>query len=74
MSRTYKIDPWDVKEAHGATRHPLYTRDLTKRIRARERREMMRITQDLKAWESYYPTGATLDEFETTTDKNGWQH
>lgn len=67
MSKTYKTDPWDVKEARGATRHPReFHRE---RIRARERREMERITRDLDAWESYYPTGATLREFETTTNK-----
>lgn len=82
MSKTYKTDPWDVKETHGAARHPrefrrerpLHTRDLSKRIRARERREIERITRDLEAWESYYPTGATLRELETTTNKNGWQY
>lgn len=78
MSKTYKTDPWDVKEArdHREFRreHSLYTRDLSKRIRARERREMARITRDLEAWESYYPTGATLREFETTTNKDGWQY
>lgn len=71
MSKTYKTDPWDVKEVH---RHPrefhrersLHTRDLSKRIRARERREMERITE---AWESYYPIGTTLREFETPTNK-----
>lgn len=67
MSKTYKTDPWDVKEARGTQWHPQDTRDLSKRIRARERREMERITRDLDAWESYYPTGATLREFETTT-------
>ena len=66
MSKTYKIDPWDVKEARGVTWH---TGDQSKRIRARERREMERITRDLEAWESYYPTGATLREFETATNK-----
>jgi hypothetical protein len=30
---------------------------------------MERITHDLEAWESYYPTGATLREFETATNK-----
>lgn len=82
MSKTYKTDPWDVKETRGATWHPRefrrerspYTRDLSKRIRARERREMERITRDLDAWESYYPTGTTLREFETSTNKTGWQH
>lgn len=79
MSKTYKTDPWDVKETRGATWHPRefrreHTRDLSKRIRARERREMERITRDLEAWESYYPTGATLREFETATNKDGWQY
>ena len=85
MSKTYKTDPWDVKEERGAAWHPrefartgsAYTkhhRDLSKRIRARERREMERITRDLEAWESYYPTGATLREFEATTNKDEWQH
>lgn len=82
MSKTYKTDPWDVKEARGATGHPrelrrerpLYTRHISKHIRARERREMERITRDLDAWESYYPTGATLREFETATNKDGRQY
>lgn len=85
MSKTFKTDPWDVKEARGAAWHhrefrrerSLYTRhtrDLSKRIRARERREMARITRDLEAWESYYPTGATLHEFETSTNKTGWEY
>jgi len=85
MSKTFKTDPWDVKEARGVARHPRefrrehslhtrHTRDLSKRIRARERREMERITRDLEAWESYYPTGATLREFETSTNKAGWQY
>lgn len=79
MSKTYKTDPWDVKEARGVAWHPRefrreHTRDLSKRIRARERREMERITRDLEAWESYYPTGATLREFETATDKDGWEY
>ena len=82
MSKTYKTDPWDVKEARGAAwhhresrrEHSLYTRDPSKRIRARERREMERITRDLEAWESYYPTGATLREFETATNKDERQY
>lgn len=82
MSKTYKTDPWHVKEARGVAWHPRefrrerspYARDLSKRIRARERREMERITHDLEAWESYYPTGATLREFETFTNKDGWQY
>ena len=73
MSKTYKTDPWDVQEARESRRErSRHTRDLSKRIRARERREMERITHDLEAWESYYPTGATLHEFETTTNRNGW--
>lgn len=79
MSKTYKTDPWDIKEARGVTWHPrefhrehsLYTRDLSKRIRARERREMDRITRAIEAWESYYPTGATPRELET---KDGRQY
>lgn len=85
MAHTYKTDPDYVKEARGESWHPsqfartgsAYTkhhRDLSKRIRARERREMARITRDLEAWESYYPTGATLREFETATNKDGWQY
>lgn len=82
MSKTYKTDPWDVKEARSVAWHPRefrrehtrHTRDLSKRIRARERREMERITRDLDAWESYYPTGATLREFETSTNKAGWEY
>lgn len=65
MSKTYKTDPWDVKESRGAAWHPL---DLSKRLRARERREMARIAQDLEAWEAYYPTGAALREFKTAAD------
>lgn len=66
MSKTYS---WDVKETHGATwHHSPYTRDPRKRLRARERREMERI---IEAWESYYPTEATLREFETATNKEG---
>lgn len=60
MAHTFKTDPWHVKEARGATWHPTqfarehspYTkarRDLSKRIRARERREMERITRDIEA-------------------------
>lgn len=72
MSKTYKTDPREFRrEASLYTRH---TRDLSKRIRARERREMDRIARDLEAWESYYPTGATLREFETSTNKDGWQY
>ena len=82
MSKTYKTDPWDVQETRGVAWHPrefrrqhsLHTRDLSKRIRARERREMERITRDIEAWESYYPTGATLRELETTTNKDERQY
>ena len=77
MSKTYKTDPWDVKETRSAAWHPREFRrehSLSKRIRARERREMERITRDLEAWESYYPTGSTLREFETATNKDGWQY
>ena len=63
--------PWHVKEARGTAWHPsefaregsAYTRhrrDLSKRIRARERREMDRIIRDLEAWEGYYPTGNSV--------------
>lgn len=65
MSKTYKTDPWDVKETREL--HREHARDLSKRIRARDRREMERITRDLDAWESYYPTGTTLRELQTTT-------
>lgn len=71
MAHTFKTDPWHVKEARGAACHPTqfareyspYTkarRDISKRIRARERREMERITRDIEAWGDYFPTGATL--------------
>lgn len=71
MAHTFKTDPWHVKEARGVAWHPSefrrdhspYTkvrRDLSKRIRARERREMERITRDMEALEGYYPSGATL--------------
>ena len=71
-----------MKEARGVAWHPrefrrersLYTRDLSKRVRARERREMQRITHDVESWDSYYPTGATLLELETATNKDGWQY
>lgn len=60
MAHTYKTDPWHVKEARGETWRPsqfardgsAYTyhrRDLSKRIRARERREMDRIMRDIEA-------------------------
>lgn len=83
MAHTFKTDPWHVKEARGEACHPTqfarehsaYTshrRDLSKRIRARERREMDRIARDIEAWESYYPTGATLREFNRETDSHAW--
>lgn len=76
MSKTYKTDPWHVKEARGAAWHPRefprehspYTRDLSKRIRARERREMNRIIRDMEAWDDYVPSGTTLREFDTLTN------
>ena len=79
MSKTYKTDPWDVKEVRGVAWHPrefrrehsLYTRhtrDLSKRIRARERREMDRIIRDIEAWGDYVPSGTTLREFDTLTN------
>lgn len=85
MAHTFKTDPWHVKEARGATWHPSefrrehspYTkarRDLSKRIRARERREMERITRDIEAWGDYFPTGATLREFSSDTNRDGWQY
>lgn len=61
MAHTFKTDPWHVKEARGAAsrssefarEHSPYTkarRDIAKRIRARERREMERIARDMEAW------------------------
>lgn len=84
MAHTFKTDPWHVKEArancvgsHAVPReHSPYTkarRDLSKRIRARERREMERIARDLEAWGAYYPTGATLREYASETDRDSWQ-
>ena len=84
MAHTFKTDPWHVKEARGAAWSPrefarygsAYTshrRDLSKRIRARERREMERIASDMNAWDAYYPTGQTLREFATDTNRDGWQ-
>lgn len=78
MAHTFKTDPWHVKEARGTAwsprefrrEHSMFTRhnrDISKRIRARERREMERITRDLSVWDEYYPTGATLREFATVT-------
>ena len=69
MAHTYKTNPWHVKEARGIEWHPsefarehsLFTRrnsDISKRIRARERREMERIARDMEAWDNYFPTGA----------------
>nr|DAR75446.1 MAG TPA: hypothetical protein [Caudoviricetes sp.] len=85
MAHTFKTDPWDVKEARGTDWHPrefarersvftAHRRDLSKRIRARERREMGRIARDLSAWDGYYPTGATLREFAADIDRLGWQY
>ena len=79
MAHTFKTDPWDIKEAHGedwrssqfARERSVYTKrrhDLSKRIRARDRREMDRILRDMEACGNYIPTGATLLEFDTTTD------
>nr|DAV60819.1 MAG TPA: hypothetical protein [Caudoviricetes sp.] len=84
MAHTFKTDPWHVKEARGVAWHPTqfarehspYTkarRDIAKRIRARERREMDRIARDMEAWGDYFPTGATLREFATDTNRDGWQ-
>lgn len=83
MAHTYKTDPWHVKEERGTAWHPRefarehspYTkarRDLSKRIRARERREMDRIARDMEAWGDYFPTGATLREFNRETDSHAW--
>lgn len=85
MAHTYKTNPWHVKEARGIEWHPsefarehsLFTRrnsDISKRIRARERREMERIARDMEAWDNYFPTGATLREFATDTNRDGWQY
>lgn len=75
MARTYKTDPDYVKEALHPTQSPrtgsTYTkhrRDLSKRIRARERREMDRILRDMEACGDYLPSGMTLREFDTMTD------
>lgn len=84
MAHTYKTDPWHVKEARGtawnprefAREHSPYTkarRDLSKRIRARERREMERIARDMEAWGDYFPSGATLREYVSDTDRVAWQ-
>lgn len=84
MAHTFKTDPWHVKEARGAAWHPrefaressLFTkhhRDIAKRIRARERREMDRIARDISAYDDYYPTGATLRQFASDTDRDSWQ-
>ena len=85
MAHTFKTDPWHVKEARGVAWHPrefarehsYYTkarRDISKRIRARERREMERITRDMEAWGDYYPTGVTLREYAADTDRVAWQY
>lgn len=60
MSHTYKTDPFWVNEERGEEWAPTqfrhkhsgftrHTRDLSKRIRARERREMERIARDMEA-------------------------
>lgn len=84
MAHTYKTDPDWVKEARGEAWRPsqfgrygsAYTahrRDLSKRIRARERREMDRIMRDLEAWEGYVPTGnSVIREFDTATNAHAW--
>ena len=84
MAHTFKTDPWHVKEARGEGWHPSqfarygsgytrHTRDLSKRIRARERREMDRIMRDLEAWEGYVPTGNSIvREFDTETNAHAW--
>ena len=84
MSKTYKTDPWDVKEARGeawnhsqfaryGSAYTAHRRDLSKRIRARERREMDRILRDLEAWEGYVPTGdSIIREFDTATNAHAW--
>lgn len=84
MAHTYKTDPYWVKEARGEAWRPSqfarygsgYTRnrrDLSKRIRARERREMDRIMRDLEAWEGYVPTGnSVIREFDTETNAHAW--
>lgn len=83
MAHTYKTDPDYVKEARGeawrpsqfartASAYAKHHRDLSKRIRARERREMDRILRDMEAWESYYPTGPTLREFDSLTNAHAW--
>lgn len=84
MAHTYKTDPDWIKEARGEAWHPSqfarygsgytrHTRDLSKRIRARERREMDRIMRDLEAWEGYYPTGnSVIREFDTATNAHAW--
>jgi hypothetical protein len=33
---------------------------------------MDRIARDIEAWEDYYPTGATLREFNRETDSHAW--
>ncbi len=84
MAHTFKTDPDWVKGARGEAWHPsqfarygsAYTRnhrDLSKRIRARERREMDRIMRDLEAWEGYVPTGnRIIREFDTKTNAHAW--
>lgn len=84
MAHTFKTDPWHVKEARGEAWHPTQfarehspftksRRSLSKRIRARERREMERIARDVEAWGAYFPTGTTLREYTSYTDRVAWQ-
>ena len=79
MAHTYKTDPDHVKETYGDPRparmgsaYTKHRRDLSKRIRARERREMDRILRDMEAWGDYVPTGATLREFDALTNAHAW--
>lgn len=81
MAHTYKTDPDYVKEARGADRrhthlgsaYTKHRRDLSKRIRARERREMDRILRDMEAWGDYTPTGnSIIREFDSETNAHAW--
>ena len=83
MAHTFKTDPDWVKEARGEAWRPSrfarygsgYTWDLSKRIRARERREMDRIMRDLEAWEDYVPTGnSVIREFDVETNAHSWMY
>lgn len=59
MAHTYKTDPWHVKEARGAAWHPTHSpytfhrRDLSKRIRARERRFLSALVGRVD-WDALY--------------------